>query len=98
MVEDAVMAAKQGAIVTVVELSPEMSIVADVEARESGVDGQIELVEADIMTFKRDRAYDVVVANFFLNVFSMSVMLSVMDHLVSLLWPNGYFDRANFVP
>ena len=44
--EDAVMAAKQGAIVTVVELSPEMVEQCRRRFEKAGVDGQIELVEA----------------------------------------------------
>ena len=96
--EDAVMAAKQGAVVTVVELSPEMIEQCQRRFRKEGVESQIELVEADIMTFKREHAYDVVVANFFLNVFSISVMPGVMDHLVSLLKPSGYFLISDFRP
>ena len=96
--EDAVMAATHGAVVTVVELSPEMIEECRIRFRKAGVEDQIELVEADIMTFQRERAFDVVVANFFLNVFSINVMPSVMDHLVSLLKSDGLFLISDFRP
>jgi demethylmenaquinone methyltransferase/2-methoxy-6-polyprenyl-1,4-benzoquinol methylase len=55
-----------------------------------------EFVCADIMEYEPAQPFDVVVANFFLNVFSRPVMEKILARLVSLVRPDGDFVVADF--
>ena len=97
--EDALLAAKKGAKVTVVELSQEMLDVAENRFVREGLEPEeIETICDDVMRHLPDKKYDVVIANFFLNVFSEDVMKSMFSHLASLVKPGGKLLIADFAP
>ena len=87
--DDAVLAAKSQARVTVLDLSPRMLDRASRQFNAAGVNHSIEVICADVLTHQRPGYYDVVVANFFLNVFGEVIMQRVLAHLVTLLKPGG---------
>ena len=89
--EDARLAAKAGAKVTVVDLSQAMLDRAIVGFERAGVRDDIEVICGDIMEHARHGYYDVVVANFFLNVFDTELMPQVMKHLALQLRDGGTF-------
>ena len=96
--EDAVMAAQAGARVTVLDLSPKMLAQAERRFRREGVHEGIELIVGNVLLHRPANPYDVVCANFFLNVFSRSVMREVLSHLRTLVRPGGRLLIADFAP
>ena len=94
--EDARLAAKAGAKVTVVDLSQAMLDRAIVGFERAGVLDDIEVICGDIMEHARHGHYDVVIANFFLNVFDTELMPQVMKHLALQLRDGGTFMIADF--
>ena len=84
--EEAVLAAQTGAHVTIVDLSPAMLARATARARKAGA--SVVAIRGDILA--HDAApYDVVVANFFLNVFEPADMRRVLAKLTALTRPTG---------
>ena len=96
--EDAVMAAQKGAHVTVIDLSPRMLAKAAKRITGAGLDGQVECICGDILDHDRCGYYDVVCANFFLNVFTEPVMREIMQYLATLLRPAGTLMIADVAP
>jgi ubiquinone/menaquinone biosynthesis C-methylase UbiE len=94
--EEALEAARRGIKVTCVDLSPSMIETVRNAFEKAGLPG--EFVCADIMEYQPAQLFDVVVANFFLNVFSRPVMEKIMARLVSLVRPGGDFVVADFAP
>ena len=92
--EEALEAASRGIKVTCVDLSPSMVETVRKRFEKAGLPG--EFVCADIMEYQPAQPFDVVVANFFLNVFSRPVMEKIMARLVSLVRPGGDFVVADF--
>jgi demethylphylloquinol methyltransferase len=92
--EEALEAARRGIKVTCVDLSPSMVDTVRERFEKAGLSG--EFVCADIMEYQPAQLFDVVVANFFLNVFSRPVMEKIMARLVSLVRPGGDFVVADF--
>ncbi|SDX23051.1 demethylmenaquinone methyltransferase / 2-methoxy-6-polyprenyl-1,4-benzoquinol methylase [Marinobacter mobilis] len=81
---DAIRAAELGADVTVVDLSETMlRKFSDALAKEAP-QLAIRQVHSDIMKVAEFEQYDMVVANFFLNVFDEDMMVSVLEHLIRL--------------
>jgi len=58
--------------------------------------GSIEIVCGDVLAHKRPGHYDVVVANFFLNVFTEPMMEAVLAHLATMLKPGGKLLIGDF--
>ena len=96
--EDAVMAAQKGAHVTIIDLSPRMIAKATKRNTAAGLDGQVECICGDILEHDRREYYDVVCANFFLNVFAEPVMREMMQYLATLLRPAGKLMIADNAP
>jgi demethylphylloquinol methyltransferase len=92
--EEALEAARRGIKVTCVDLSPSMVDTVRSRFEKAALPG--EFVCADIMEYEPAQLFDVVVANFFLNVFSRPVMEKIMARLVSLVRPGGDFVVADF--
>jgi len=91
---DAIAAARRGAVVTAVDLSPRMlrRLAADL-ARE-GL--QADLVEADIATHRAATPYDTVVAHYFLNLFAPDEAAEAFSVLCGLVRPGGRLIFADF--
>ena len=94
---DALRAAQLGADVTVVDLSETMlrkfrELIAS-EAPELSV----RTLHDDIMNIDEPESYDMVVANFFLNVFNEPKMVEVLEHLISLGKPGSRMVVGDFI-
>jgi ubiquinone/menaquinone biosynthesis C-methylase UbiE len=96
--EDAIAAARKGAHVTVVELSPSMIKQAKDSLEKCHEPAQIDWVCGDVCEHQADPAYDVVVANYFLNVFAPKDMPSIFDALDKQLRTGGRLMIADFAP
>ena len=96
--EDAALAARLGAKVTVIDLSPRMVALAERRFRTEGLEGRLEVICGDVLEHAREGHYDVVVSNFFLNVFAPGVMEEVLHHLARQLRPGGRLLIADFAP
>lgn len=94
--EDAVLAAKHDVKLTVLDASQLMLERAAIKFRAAGVQDSIEIICADVLKHERSAYYDVVVANFFLNIFSESAMKIVLAHLVTLIKPGGKLLIGDF--
>jgi demethylphylloquinol methyltransferase len=92
--EDALAAASEGAEVTAIDLSAAMVRRARARIAEAGLDNGVQLLQGDIM--EHEETYDIVVANYFLNVFDESTSQRVLAHLCSLVRPDGAVFLADF--
>lgn len=93
---DAIDAAERGAQVTVVDLSQTMLNNVEKNLRGKHFKHPIRLVHSDILKFDETAEYDQVVANFFLNVFPEDFMVTVMQHLSTLVKADGHFVVGDF--
>ena len=93
---DAVHAARLGAEVTVVDLSATMLRKFQANLEKEGIALRIRQVHADIMTVEEFERYDMVVANFFLNVFHEEMMVRVLTHLIRLGKPGAHVVVGDF--
>ncbi|MEQ5836950.1 class I SAM-dependent methyltransferase [Marinobacter sp. NFXS9] len=93
---DAIRAAELGAEVTVVDLSATM-LRKFAEAQQKEAPGlNINTIHSDIMKIDETGQYDMVVANFFLNVFDEDMMVTVLEHLISLARDDGRVVVGDF--
>jgi demethylphylloquinol methyltransferase len=93
---DAVHAARRGAEVTVVDLSETMLRKFQANLAKEGVEVPIRQVHGDIMKVDEVERYDMVVANFFLNVFHEDMMVEVLRHLIRLGKPGAQVVVGDF--
>jgi demethylmenaquinone methyltransferase/2-methoxy-6-polyprenyl-1,4-benzoquinol methylase len=93
---DAVYAAQRGADVTVVDLSETMLKKFQANLAKEGVAVTIRQVHSDIMQVEEFERYDMVVANFFLNVFHEDMMVKVLQHLIRLGKPGAQVVVGDF--
>ena len=95
--KDAIHAAEKGARVTVVDLSETMLRKFDDELVKQGKTHlDIRRVQADIFKFDEFGQYDMVVGNFFLNVFSEEMMPAVLKQLIDLARDDGKIVVGDF--
>jgi demethylmenaquinone methyltransferase/2-methoxy-6-polyprenyl-1,4-benzoquinol methylase len=91
--EDAIMAAEAGANVTCIDISQGM---LDKVQRKLDVKGlQAELLCQNAFDHDRFGHYDVVAANYFLNVFRLDGMRKMLNHTAKFVRPNGYYLVAD---
>ena len=93
---DAVYAAKLGADVTVVDLSETMLKNFQRNLDKEGIKVKIRQLHSDIMKVREFEKYDMVVANFFLNVFDEEMMHRVLEHLIRLGKPGAHVVVGDF--
>jgi len=96
--EDVILAAKKGAKVTVVELAPAMIKKLQRKLKQQQLIDSVEVICGDAYEHSRHGHYDVVAANYFLNVFTEPLMKTMMSHLSQLIQPNGKLMIADFTP
>jgi len=94
--EDALLAARRGVRLSAVDLSPAMLRALRRRLDGEGLAG--ELIVGDVLEHRAEEPYDLVAANFFLNVFAEEVMLRVLAHLASQVRPGGKLLVADFAP
>lgn len=93
---DALYAAQRGADVTVVDLSETMLMKFSRLLEKQNVKVKVRQVHTDIMKFNETEKYDMVVANFFLNVFQHDMMVKVLEHLVKQAKPGAKVVVGDF--
>lgn len=94
--EDAVMAARRGAIVTCIDLSAKMLEVLRRRLQAEGLEA--ELICGNAFDYRTDRPFDAVAANYFLNIFYRADMERMLVHAASLIKPAGKFLIADVSP
>lgn len=94
--KDAIRAAELGADVTVVDLSETMLKKLQESFDNHPKDLKVTVVHADILTIEQFEEYDMVIANFFLNVFYKDFMQQLLTHLVKCVKPGGKFVIGDF--
>lgn len=90
--------ARSRANLTFLDLSPRMIAYTRKNLSAAGVSAGVEFVCADVMRYNPSEAFDVVLANFFLNTFAWDDCRKVMAHLVGLLKPDGRLCIADEAP
>lgn len=93
---DAIRAAELGADVTVVDLSQTMLRKFGDAQQEEAPHLTIHRIHNDIMKVDDVGHYDMVVANFFLNVFDETMMVKVLEHLIRLGKPEARIVVGDF--
>jgi demethylphylloquinol methyltransferase len=92
--EDAVLAGELGASVTCIDVAPKM--LAKVQSRFEDAGCRARYLCGDVLAHHLTGHYDVVVANFFLNVFAEARMQTILNHLATLVKPGGKLLIADF--
>ena len=92
--EDALLAAQLGARVTAIDLAPEM--LERLSKRLAPEDLECELICGDVSSHKPSEVYDVVVANYFLNLFDVERAGEMLRHLCELVGPGGTLMLTDF--
>lgn len=93
---DAIAAAERGAQVSVVDISQTMLNIFSQRISGRRFLYPIRQINTDIFKFEEYDSFDMVYANFFLNVFSRVVVLPLLDHLTRLVRGNGYIIVSDF--
>jgi len=93
---DAIFAAQKGAQVTVVELSSAMLVQFRKNVAAAGLKEQIQTIHGRIEDFNKVNSFDVVVANFFLNIYDNEAMSRMLAHLIGLVRPGGSIILGDF--
>ncbi|MEL7497381.1 MAG: class I SAM-dependent methyltransferase [Planctomycetota bacterium] len=91
--EDAIMAARQGAAVTCIDISQGM--LDRVQRKFDKEQLDVELICQNAFDHDRFGYYDVVAANYFLNVFRRKGMKAMLNHTAKLLRDDGYYLIAD---
>ncbi|HOO47281.1 MAG TPA: class I SAM-dependent methyltransferase [Deltaproteobacteria bacterium] len=94
---EAIEASRLGADVTAVDLSETMLRHFRKRIEKENPPNEIRVIHDDIFNIKDTGHYDMVIANFFLNVFSETRVKEVADHLGTLVKPGGHFVVGEFV-
>lgn len=94
--EDSLLAARHGVDLHCLDLSTAMLRRLARRLAPESLDAN--LLELDILDYTAPAPYDVVVANFLLNVFSPAALIEVLRHITSLLAPGGRLLIADFTP
>ena len=94
---EAIEASRLGADVTAVDLSATMLKFLKKRIEKQRPPKEITVVHEDIFNIKDVEKYDMVIANFFLNVFDEVRVKQVANHLGTLVKPGGYFVCGEFV-
>lgn len=95
---DVVRAALAGLQVTAVEICPAMLDCARRRARNAGVEASVRFVEGDVLEMQAAAAFDAVIAQFFLNVFSKSSLPGTLAALAGHLSARGRLLVGDFAP
>jgi demethylphylloquinol methyltransferase len=94
--DDAVLAALRGAQVTCLDISSGMLRQAQSHIERAGQSA--EFLHCDVLDHDRQNHYDVVIVNFFLNVFAEEDMCRMLRRLATLSRPGGKVLISDFMP
>jgi len=94
---EAIEASRLGADVTAVDLSETMLKHFRKRITKEKPPKEIRIIHDDIFNVRDTGQYDMVISNFFLNVFSETRVREVANHLGTLVRPGGYLVVGEFV-
>jgi demethylmenaquinone methyltransferase/2-methoxy-6-polyprenyl-1,4-benzoquinol methylase len=93
---EAVEAARRGINVTTVDISKTMISFLKRKIERANLGTPIEIINDNILNVERPGQYDMVMANYFLNVFSPDMMLQILTHLLTFIKPGGSMVIGDF--
>lgn len=93
---DAMAAASKGCDVTCIDIASNMLARAEQRFKAAGLVGRF--VADDLLEHTDAAGYDIVVANFFMNIFEPSLMIRMLDQLIALTRQGGRLMIADFIP
>jgi demethylphylloquinol methyltransferase len=93
---EAIAAARRGVDVTAVDISKTMLKYMQKKIDRSKLNKPIRMINNDILQEKHAPEYDMVIANYFLNVFPREKMLQILTHLTSFVKPGGSMVIGDF--
>jgi demethylmenaquinone methyltransferase/2-methoxy-6-polyprenyl-1,4-benzoquinol methylase len=94
--EDALCAAKAGCRTTCLDLSPQM--LGRLASKLRRANAEAELICGDALDHVRPEHYDVVAANYFLNMFTEAPLRRMLRHAAELVRPGGRLLIADVAP
>jgi ubiquinone/menaquinone biosynthesis C-methylase UbiE len=94
--EDAILAAKSNANVTVIDVAPRMLERAARKFRAAHLEDSVEIICSDVFKHERVGYYDVVVVNFLLSAFPQQTMKDMLSHLSKLTRKGGKLLIGDF--
>jgi ubiquinone/menaquinone biosynthesis C-methylase UbiE len=95
---EAIAAAQMGVDVTAIDLSATMLKHLNSRLDKcSDINGSMTCINDDIFNMQDTEKFDMVIANFFLNVFPVKRVDEVANHLATLVKPGGYFVVGEFM-
>ena len=94
---EAIEGAKRGINVTTVDISQTMINFMQRKIDRVKPGTPIEIVNDNILNVKRPGQYDMVMANYFLNVFNPDMMKQILTHIASFVKPGGSLVIGDFV-
>lgn len=92
--EEALLAARLGARVSGIDIAPEMLERLSVRLAQENL--EIELICGDVSIHDPVELYDVVVANYFLNLFDVARAREMLGHLAEFVGPDGALVLTDF--
>ena len=93
---EAVEAARRGIHVTSVDISRTMISFMQRKIDRANLSTPITIINDNILNVEFPGQYDMVMANYFLNVFPREKMLQILTHLTTFVKPGGYFVIGDF--
>ncbi|HPW67849.1 MAG: class I SAM-dependent methyltransferase [Desulfomonilia bacterium] len=93
---EAVEAARRGVDVTAVDISKTMLKYMQKKIDRVRLDKPIRMINNDILEEHHPQEFDMVMANYFLNVFSREKMLKILTHLTTFVKPGGAMVIGDF--
>lgn len=93
---EAIAGAKKGINVTTVDISKTMISFMQRKIDRANLAKPIEIVNDNILNVKRTGQYDMVMANYFLNVFGRDMMLQILTHIATFVKPGGSLVIGDF--
>ncbi len=93
---EAIAAARKGVNVTAVDISKTMLKYMQKKIDKAKLNKPIEIINNDILQVKYTAEFDMVIANYFLNVFPKEKMLQILTHLTTFVKPGGYMVIGDF--
>ncbi len=93
---EAVEAARRGIDVTTVDISKTMISFMQRKIDRANIQRPIEIINDNILNVERPGQYDMVIANYFLNVFRPDMMLQILTHLLTFIRPGGSMVIGDF--
>ena len=92
----AIEAARRGIQVTSVDISKTMISFMQRKIDKACLNTPITIVNDNILNVSAPGQYDMVMANYFLNVFPRDKMLQILSHLATFVKPGGYMVIGDF--